>query len=101
MARAASPFSTYQRTKKFDKSYRDFPASVQTQIDKSVGLLFSNPAHPGLEAHPIQPDRHFWEAYVNKSIRLIYVPEGSHLVLVDVVAHDDIGRYSRAPRSGQ
>jgi hypothetical protein len=30
--------------------------------------------------------------------RIIYIPEGSHLVLVDVVSHDDIGRYGKRPR---
>ena len=99
MGEAAKPFSTIETGKRFEKSYRHFPASVRTQIDKSVDLLKSNPAHPGLEAHPIQPVRYFWEAYVNKSIRLIYIPEGSRLALVDVVGHDDIDRYGRAPKS--
>ncbi len=101
MSGAAKPFSTIEVRKKFGKSYRSFPASIRTQIDKSISLLMSNPAHPGLESHPIQPDRYYWEAYVNRGVRLIYRAEGSHLKIVDVVTHDDIGRYSRAPRSSQ
>jgi mRNA-degrading endonuclease YafQ of YafQ-DinJ toxin-antitoxin module len=99
MGEAAKPFSTTETGPRFEKSYRHFPASVRKQIDKSISHLTSNPAHPGLESHPIKPDRYYWEAYVNKGVRLIYRPQGSHLVLVDVVTHDDIKRYGCAPKA--
>ncbi len=73
----------------------------ENRRSRGKGLLFENPAHPSLKAHQIKPDKHYWEAYVNRGDRIIYIPEGSHLVLVDIVAHDDISRYGKRPRSFQ
>lgn len=63
-------------------------------------LLFENPAHPSLKAHSIKPGKFYHEAYANAGDRIIYIPEGSHLVLVDVVPHDDLDRYRDAPNKG-
>lgn len=93
---AAEPFRTAERSKEFDRSYARLQKATRKQVEKTISLLFTNPAHPGLEAHPIRPDKYYWEAYVNRGDRLIYVPEGSHLFLVDVIPHDDIDRYGRA-----
>lgn len=55
------------------------------------------PGSSQFERPSIKPDKYYWEAYVNRGDRIIYIPEGSHLVLVDVVAHNDIKRYSNRP----
>ena len=70
------------------------------QVAARAKLLFDNPAHPSLKAHSIKPGKYYHEAYVNAGDRIIYIPEGSHLVLVDVVPHDDIDRYRDAPKKG-
>ena len=64
-----------------------------------MALLIQDRAHPSLNAHHIEPDKYYWEAYVNRGDRLIYIPEGTVLILVDVVHHDDIKRYSKRPRN--
>ena len=93
----AAPFSTYEITEHFDEVYNSLDLRRQKQVDKAVYLLFHNSAHPGLNAHQIKPDKYYWEAYVNRSDRIIYIPDGSHLVLVDIVRHDDIWKYGKAP----
>lgn len=97
---AAKPFSAVRVLDEFQAAYSKLDLQRQKQADKAVVFLRANPAHPGLEAHPIKPDKYFWEAYVNRSDRIIYRPEGSLLILVDIVKHDDIGRYGRAPGQG-
>lgn len=93
----AKPFATYERTVLFDEVYHALTKVQKKQADKTVTLLFSNPAHPGLKTHPVKPGKYYWEAYMNSGDRIIYVPEGSHLVLVDIVKHDDIDKYAKAP----
>ena len=97
MAPPAAPFSTFETTRRFDASYSALNDQCKKQADKAIELLFNNPAHPGLAAHPIKPDKYYREAYLNRGDRIIYRAEGSHLVLVDIVKHDDIGRYGKAP----
>jgi hypothetical protein len=95
--RQATPFSIVHATDQFRAAAQALDAKRQKQAEKAVSLLFDNPAHPGLNGHAIKPDKHFWEAYLNRSDRLIYVPDYPVLVLVDIVKHDDIGRYGKAP----
>jgi mRNA-degrading endonuclease YafQ of YafQ-DinJ toxin-antitoxin module len=90
-------FSSFERTKRFEKAYRALTKAQREQVEKAIVLLVQNPAHPGLATHPVQPGKYFWEAYINRHDRMIYVPEGSHLVLVDIVKHDDIDKYAKAP----
>lgn len=89
----APAFTRIEFTRRFDKTYAKLQVSVQKQVRKAITHLFENPAHPGLETHPIRPGKVYWEAYVNRSDRLIYRPEGETLYILDVVAHDDIGKY--------
>lgn len=93
----ATPFSTVRVTDQFRAAVQALDAKRQKQAAKAVAFLFANPAHPGLNAHPVKPDKHYWEAYLNRSDRLIYVPDHPLLVLVDIVKHDDIGKYGKAP----
>jgi mRNA-degrading endonuclease YafQ of YafQ-DinJ toxin-antitoxin module len=85
---------------RFEKSVAKLQKEQRDQVKVRTKLLFDNPAHPSLKAHSIKPDKYYHEAYVNTGDRIIYIPEGSHLVLVDVVPHDDIGRYGKRPRQG-
>jgi hypothetical protein len=93
----APAFQTLEITEQYKEAVANLQKAPRKQVAARTSLLFENPAHPSLNAHSIKPDKHYWEAYVNRGDRIIYIPEGSHLVLVDVVAHDDIGRYSKRP----
>ena len=85
-------------TPRFEKSVAKLQKAQKDQVRARTKLLFDNPAHPSLKAHSIKPGKYYHEAYVNTGDRIIYIPEGSHLKLVDVVPHDDIDRYSAAPK---
>ena len=97
MRESAPAFVSFERTKRFDKAVADLEPAQRKQLQKQLTQLLSDPAHPSLKAHQIKPDKHYWEAYLNRGDRISYIPQGSHLVLVDVVSHDDINRYSRRP----
>ena len=98
MRQPAPPFLTLEVTEQFENVTAELQKAQRSQLERRSVLLFDNPAHPSLKAHPIKPDKYYWEAYLNDSDRIVYVPEGSHLVLVDVVPHDDIGRYGKRPK---
>ncbi|HEX8363147.1 MAG TPA: hypothetical protein VF613_23700 [Longimicrobium sp.] len=98
MPQPAQGFLTLEVTEQYRRARAGLQAGVRNQAIARERLLFENPAHPSLKAHQIKPDKHYWEAYVNRGDRIIYIPEGSHLVLVDIVAHDDISRYGKRPR---
>jgi hypothetical protein len=94
----APPFLTLAIAKRFEKTTAKLQEAQCKQLARQSRLLFENPAHPSLKAHQIKPDKFYWEAYLNDSDRIVYLPQGSHLVLVDVVPHDDIGRYGKRPK---
>lgn len=97
MRQPAPAFQTLEITEQYKEAVAKLQPATRKQAAKRAKLLFENPAHPSLQTHSIKPDKYYWEAYVNLGDRIIYIPEGSHLVLIDIVAHDDINRYSKRP----
>lgn len=53
---------------------------------------------PGLNVKPILPDKHYLEARISSGDRLVFRVEQQAILFIDVVKHDDIGRYGRRPR---
>jgi hypothetical protein len=53
---------------------------------------------PGLIVKPILPDKHYLEARISSGDRIVFRLEQGAIFFVDVVKHDDIGRYGRRPR---
>lgn len=100
MREPAPSFASSERTRRFDKAVAGLQPAQRKQLQKQLAQLLHDPSHPSPEAHQIKPDKYYWEAYLNKGDRIIYIPQGSHLVLVDVVTHDDISRYGKRPRYG-
>jgi hypothetical protein len=47
---------------------------------------------------PILPDKHYLEGRISSGDRIVFRIEGSTIYFMDVVRHDDIGRYGRRPR---
>ena len=107
MPHATKAFLTLEVAEQYARALNELEPAVRKQAVARARLLFESPAHPSLKAHQIKPDKYYWEAYVNRGDRIIYIPEGSHLVLVDVVPHDRISSYAkrrkplRTPRSAQ
>lgn len=54
----------------------------------------------GLNVKPILPDKHYLEARISSGDRIVFRLEQGAIFFVDVVKHDDIGRYGRRPRQG-
>jgi hypothetical protein len=95
----APAFVSTERTKRFEKAVANLQGDQSKALKKQLAHLYQNPKHPSLKVHQIDPDKYYWEAYLNRGDRIIYIPEGTHLVLVDIVNHDDISRYGRRPRN--
>jgi hypothetical protein len=81
---------------RFRKSYARLTPAQQSQTDKVVMALAKQSPTPGMRVKPIEPEKFYLEARVNDGDRLIHRIESGRLWIVDVVSHDDIGRYARA-----
>ena len=57
--------------------------------------LMKQETTPGMRVKPIQPDKFYNEARINSGDRLVFRIEKKTVWFVDVVSHDDIGRYGR------
>ena len=55
---------------------------------------------PGLNVKPILPDKHYLEARMSSGDRIVFRLDQGAIFFVDVVRHDDIGRYGRRPKQG-
>ena len=85
-------------TARFKASYANLSPDRQRQCDTAVMQIIKRQPTSGLRIKPIQPDKHFREARINDGDRLIYLEEGETVTFIDVVPHDEISRYGRAPR---
>lgn len=103
MRQPAPAFQTLEITEQYSQALAALTKETRKQAIARAKMLFDNPAHPSLKAHSVKPGKYFWEAYVNRGDRIIYIPEGSHLVLVDIVAHDTSAAtaIARRTRSGE
>ena len=100
MARAQR-FLDAEFSEQFKVAYAALQADQQKGVDKTVMALLKQQPTPGTRVKPIEPDKYYYEARVNDGDRLIHRQEGERLLFVDVVAHDDIGKYARAPKQNQ
>jgi hypothetical protein len=53
---------------------------------------------PGVNVKSILPDKHYLEGRISSGDRIVFRVEGTTIYFMDVVKHDDIGRYGRRPR---
>jgi hypothetical protein len=53
---------------------------------------------PGLNVKPILPDKYYLEARIGSGDRSVFRVGQDAVFFVDVVKHDDIGRYGRRRR---
>jgi hypothetical protein len=88
-------FLAAEFSKRFEKSYAALTVAEQNGVDKAVIALLKRRPTPGTRIKPIQPDKYYNEARINDGDRLVHRVDSGTLWIVDVVAHDDIGRYGR------
>lgn len=86
-------FEELSLTRRFERSYRAADARLRRSVRKAVRFLLENPGRPGLQLEPIQPSKLYCEVRLSRGDRLVIRPEGSTAHLIDVVEHDDVGRY--------
>ena len=56
---------------------------------------------PGLNVKPIRPDKHYLEAWISSGDQMVFRFDQGAIFFVDVVKHDDIGRYGRGPKKAR
>ncbi len=81
-------------TRTFTRAYGRLTPARQRSCDRLLLALQSGDATPGATIKPILPQKYYWEARISGGDRLIFRREGNCLILVDIVAHDNIPRYS-------
>src|SRR6478672_10685808 len=81
------------------ESYARLSADRQAACDDAVMALIKQVSSSGLRIKPIQPAKYYLEARINSGDRIVFRLDEGTLVFVDVVAHDDISRYGKRPRS--
>jgi mRNA-degrading endonuclease RelE of RelBE toxin-antitoxin system len=85
-------------TEEWKRSYADLSADLRQACDDRLVTLIKRENSPGLQVKPIQPEKHYLEARITSGYRVIFRIEAGTIYFVDVVKHDDIGRYGRRPR---
>lgn len=88
-------FLSVEFSDRFKTSYARLSHDRQKGADKAIIALMKQEPTPGLRPKPIEPEKFYTEARINSGDRLIYRVDGGKLWVVDVVSHDDIGRYGR------
>jgi len=83
---------------RFKESYAALSYDRQKGADKVILALMKQEATPGMRVKPIEPEKYYREARINDGDRLVHRTDGGRLWIVDVVAHDDIGRYGKKPK---
>lgn len=92
------PFLAADWSDRFRGSYAKLSADRQRGVDKTALALIKQEITPGMRVKPIRPEKYYSEARINRADRLIFRIESDTVWFVDVVEHDDIGRYGKRLR---
>lgn len=88
-------FLAVEFSDRFKGSYAALSNDRQKGADKAILALMKQEPTPGMRVKPIEPEKYYREARINDGDRLVHRVEGSRLFIIDVVGHDDIGRYGK------
>jgi hypothetical protein len=83
---------------RFKESYAKLSTERQKGSDKVALALMKQEITPGMRIKPIEPEKFYSEARINDGDRLIFRIEDGKVWFIDVVPHDEIGRYGKALR---
>jgi hypothetical protein len=81
------------------ESYAKLSSERQTACDEAAIALIKQNASSGLRIKPIQPAKYYLEARINSGDRIVFRLAEGTIFFIDVVAHDDISRYGKRPRT--
>ncbi len=93
-------FLTARWLERWKQSYARLSADRQAACDEAAMALIKQAAPPGLRVKPILPDKFYLEARINSGDRIVFRIADGTIEFVDVVSHDEIGRYGKRPRGG-
>jgi hypothetical protein len=85
-------------TEQWWDSYGRLPSDRQSSCDRAVMALIKGTQSAGLNVKPILPEKHYLEARISSGDRVVFRVEAGTIAFLDVVSHDEIGRYGRRPR---
>lgn len=74
-------------TKRFERSYRATPPTIQKTFEKQIVLLLTNMHHPSLRAKKYDETHDIWQARINRNWRFYFLINGDELYLVDMTTH--------------
>jgi len=77
---------------------RGWHPTARLPVIASPMALIKGTDTPDLNVKPILPDKHYLEGRISSGDRIVFRVEGTAIYFMDVVKHDDIGRYGRRPR---
>lgn len=75
-------------TEPFEQDFWKLSKAEQKQSRKTLCFLSENFKHPSLQIHRIKGTP-FWEAYVNKDIRIVF-EQNSDTFILQAIGHHDI-----------
>lgn len=80
------------------KSYVKLQNEQKKGVDKVVMAIIKSETTPGMRLKPIEPSKYYDEARANAGDRVVHQIANGTAYFVDIVPHDDINRYGRAPK---
>ncbi len=80
------------------QAYAALSGDRQRLCDQTAMALIKREFSSGLRVKPIQPEKYYFEARINSGDRVTFRFEGGTVFFLDIVKHDDIGRYGKRPR---
>lgn len=94
MARARG-FLAAVWSSRWDRSYAALSHDRKKGADKVAIALIKQEITPRMRIKPVEPEKYYNEARINDADRLIFRTEGGSVWFVDIVEHDDTGRYGK------
>lgn len=74
-------------TRRFQRSYRSAPATLQQAFDRKAALLLRDLRYPSLRAKKYDESRGIWQARINRDWRFYFLIKDDTYVLIDMMEH--------------
>lgn len=92
---ARKSFLNAEFSDQWKKSYAKLQNEQCKGVDKAILAIIKGELTSGLRIKPIEPSKYYAEARVNDGDRIIHRISDGAVRFVDIVSHDDIGRYGK------